>query len=47
MEEGKTGLDVLGESWCFIFLEGGEEPFIFGEAVGWSADVDCVAAHND
>ncbi len=24
VEEGETGLDMLGESCCFVFLEGGE-----------------------
>lgn len=47
MEEGETGLDMLGESCCFVFLEGGEEPFFFGEAIGRSPDVDCVAAYDD
>lgn len=47
MEEGETGLDMLGESWRFIFLEGREEPFFFGEPVGRSADVDCMAAYDD
>ena len=25
-EEGEAGLDVRGEGWGFVFLEGGEEP---------------------
>ena len=47
MKEGETGLDMLGESCCLVFLEGGEEPFFFGEAIGRSANVDCVAAYDD
>lgn len=35
------------EGWGFGCLKGGEEPFLFGDAVGGTAGVNGVAADED
>lgn len=39
--------DVLDKRGRLTLLEVGDEPFSFVVAVGWAADPDAVAAHDD